>query len=303
MAAAGRRCFQNALTWAVSRITVRLRHMRALIAKTIPRLGYLVRDMPPEWRLYSAAILLYLGALIISKVASSPTANTILYLITACSLFCFAIGFLTWLTRTIFHYWKTAPGKLAIGLINGLLLLLSVIPARTIVSESIGLSPLDFDYTVAICTLFLYPIVALMLLAVVILVGYFLIALAVAIPSNIWNFVDRMIGLILYWVFSVPKKKDPYIQIRQKSLWVISVHLIGFLVIFLSVSLLAVQAQNSWLKPAVRNIAYMTEYYYLPDYPGIERKLPAKVHTNSVVSYATRDGSWDIEITVDILDR
>ena len=213
------------------------------------------------------------------------------------------MGFLVWLIRTILKFWKTAIGKLAIALINGLLLLLSVLPARTIVSESLGLSPLDFDYTVGICALLLYPVVSLMLLVAAIFVGYIVIVLAAVPPSNIWDFFDRVIGLVLRWVFSVPKKTGPYIRIGGKSQWVVSVHLIGSSVLFLFVFLLAVEAQDSWLKPAVRNIAYMTEYYYLPDYPGIDRNLPAKIHENSIVSYARRDGNWDVEIIVDLLNR
>ena len=95
------------------------------------------------------AILLLIFALAISQLTSEPAWSTLVDLTIACSLLFFAIGFLIWLIQTINRFWKSGLGKLAIGLTNGLVLLLSVRPARMIVSKSIGLSPLDFDYTSA----------------------------------------------------------------------------------------------------------------------------------------------------------
>ena len=303
LAAAGRRNSQRALTWVLLWLRGQLRSMSAYIATTLPRLQSFLRNLSPEWRLYWVAILRYMVALTIPQLTSGRVGTLVLQMTTAVSLSFFAIGFLVWLIRTILKFWKTGFGKLTIGLTNALLLLLSVLPARTIVSESLGLSPLDFDYTVGICAVLFYPVISLTLLFVALSIGYLVIALATVLPSSAWKFTDRAIGLVLRWVFSLPIREDPYIQIGSKSLWVVSVHLIGSLVLFLLVSILAIQAQNSWLKPVVRNVAYLTEYYYLPDYPGIRKDLPAKIHTNSVVSYARRKASWDVEIIVEFVKR
>ena len=160
---------------------------------------------------------------------------------------------------------------------------------------------LHWYYTVGICVILLYPIVSLMLVCVAMSLGYIVVGVTAALPSSMWDSVNRIIGLVLRWVFSVPKKSDPYVRIYDRSLLIVFVRLVGSLVLFTSVLALAIQAHDSWLKPLVRNIAYVAEYYYLPDYPGIDRNLTAKIHENSVVSYARRDGNWNVEIIVDSL--
>ena len=105
-------------------------------------------------RLYVLAVMIMLVGFVFFLIHGKPTKSVYGSLLLAYGVS--SIGFGIWLWPWLQRVWRGSFGRLALALLHGGILLLSIIPARLLVAEALGLPPQDFDVTVAFCVLLFY---------------------------------------------------------------------------------------------------------------------------------------------------
>jgi hypothetical protein len=104
-------------------------------------------------------------------------------------------------------------GKLAITLLHGGVLLLSIIPARLLVAESLGLPPQDFDVTVTFCVLLFYLPVWLIVFQVLTLLFAFIRFIVSGLCSLTTYFPISVLVLLIAKPF--PEGSRPRLFLEQ----------------------------------------------------------------------------------------
>lgn len=213
----------------------------------------------------------------------------------------FAIGFAAWIRLQLRRLWVSFAGKLALALLHSLVLLLSIVPARVLVAEGLGLPPQDFDLTVAMLVVALYLPVWLLVIASTTLL-FFAIALAVV---SLLFVVERLLDLIIFMPIRLFTGRMAPLEasLRRRVTWITNVGL-GHAMGAAAIAILAaatwdsIVAQTRTLAgPAVRLVAYFSDFHRLPQYPGVDASKRTRLHENGVVSYAQRRGT-EIVVTV-----
>ncbi|MYD93787.1 MAG: hypothetical protein F4Y02_08855 [Chloroflexi bacterium] len=278
-----------------------LQHQPDRVSFHPTRILALVDATPPEWRFHALGIFALLGSLMVSWRSHDPTTALVAQWGLFVSFCLFAAGFVTWLVLALAGTWRTPVGKRAILLGHAAMLLVSVPPARMLVATSLELPPADFDFTVACCALLTYPAVGSLLVVAWVLIRYAIVRLATAISPQDRSLVERAVQLVLRCMFSRPMERARSRHPGEMASWALLPHLVGCLFLFVSVFVVVDNGLDSWIKPGVRNIAYWSDYHYLPKYPGVDPARRAKLHRNSFVSYATRGSAWDVDIVVERL--
>ncbi len=211
--------------------------------------------------------------------------------------FAFAVGFALWVVPKLRKAWASSFGKLALTLLHGLVLLLSVILARFLVAEALGLPPQDFDMTVSILTLLLYLPVWILVIA-----GLTFLFFATALVCVAVLFIaDHIVSLaILPLQLLLPTESREHLSSRRRVL--------GYkgLCLVMGVAAVSLMAAHTWdwsfaeirsLGPLIRLVAYYSDFQEVSLYPGVEVNKRLRLHENGVVSYAERQG-WVISISV-----
>jgi hypothetical protein len=211
------------------------------------------------------------------------------------------IGFGIWLWPWLQRIWDWKIGKLAITLLHGGILLLSIIPARLLVAEALGLPPQDFDVTVAFCVLLFYPPLWLIVFEVFTLLFAIIRFIAAALCSFTTYFPINVLVLLIAKLF--PAGSGPRLFLERdigKFVWRGFVHIIGVMGIVFGITLFWqwYSPATRSLKPIVRAVAYFADFQQVSLYPGVDVNRRLRLHENGVVSYAEERG-WDIVISVE----
>jgi hypothetical protein len=206
----------------------------------------------------------------------------------------FAIGFAAWVSFQLLRLWLSFAGKLALALLHSLVLLLSIIPARFLVAEGLGLPPQDFDVTVALVVVALYLPVWLLVIAVLTLLFY-----AISLGLVTLLFIgERVIDLILFMPVRLITGAVAPMQssLRRRLSRVMNAGLAHAM----GAAAVAIFAAATWEwtfaemrsvgRPIVRLVAYFADFQRAPLYPGVEPSKRLRLHENGVVSYAERRG-------------
>jgi hypothetical protein len=211
------------------------------------------------------------------------------------------IGFGIWLWPWLQRIWGWKIGKLAITLLHGGVLLLSIIPARLLVAEALGLPPQDFDVTTTFCVLLFYlPVwlvvfeVFTLLFAFIQLIGSFLCSFTTYFPINV-------LVLLIAKLFPVGSCSRLFLeQDIGQFVWRGFVHIIGAMAFALGITFLWqwYSPVTRSLIPIVRVVAYIADFQQVSLYPDVDVNRRLRLHENSVVSYAEERG-WDIVISVE----
>ena len=109
----------------------------------------------------------------------------------------FAVGFASWAGPQLRKVWESSLGKLLLPLLHGLVLLLSIIWARFLVAEALGLPPQDFDMTVGIWTLVLYVPVWVFVIAILTFLFYVMAMVSILILEIVNLILDLALPLYL----------------------------------------------------------------------------------------------------------
>ena len=234
---------------------------------------FLALDRPAQiYLLFSlpmaVAVLLHLAA---------PGLDTARGLFAAIGTAGFATGFALWAQPLVENALRRRPGKLALAIIHAALLLVSLAIARNLVAAATGLPPQDFDLTVGFVALACYlP--------------------AMALAATIVTGIAAIVFQFLFFARSLLRKPLAAVGMSIG-------HMIGALALCSLVAqlLLDVESHHHHVYPAVRWIAYYSDYHTVPAYPGIATGARVRLHENGVVSTAVnRHGA--VSITVGRID-
>lgn len=185
----------------------------------------------------------------------------------------FGAGFCLWAYPIVRELPDRRPGKLALVIIHALLLLVSLAIARYFVAVATGLPPQDLDLTVGFVAFACYlPVMGIALTIAVGIAAIFfqLRFIATTVLRKSWRLAAMHFG-----------------------------HMCGALAVCLIVSKTVdiLFRQYYFLHPAIRWIAYYSDYHELPAYPGMGSGKRVRLHGNGVVSTATKVDSR-VTITV-----
>lgn len=272
--------------------------LRQLLFNQLERLKFKWRELPTPYRIYVVAtalavvgsIRIYLG------IKDSWIFNAAISI----SAILFGLGFVLWVQPWLQDKWKTTHGKLLLAGIHTAILFLAVIPSRYFVSKALGLPPQDFEITVHIFAVELYPALWFLLLSVALFaVSLILFLLTVLCMMSSYPFINDMLLLASKLLSSQSKMRSFIESGRDRFISRAFGHVMGAIFV-------ALAAGGVWDLHArflldnpniIRWAAYATDFYQSKNFPGVDSSKKLRLHENGVVSYAEPDG-WDIKITV-----
>ena len=218
------------------------------------------------------------------------------------SIALFVAGFVTWIVPKLQPWGRSRLGRFGLVGTHATILLVAIPIARQFTAKATGLPPQDLDFTVAIVALELYPalwILVCALVAMVFSVGMFLLsASSSVIATPMLNHVYVAVVRIVIGRVSEPTQTIE--QRRKRLAWKAALHAMGAMLIAFGAA--TVWSWHARLLDAhpdlIRWIAYVTDYYPAPAYPGVDGSKRLHFHENGVVSYAVPKGSA-VEIVVE----
>jgi hypothetical protein len=180
--------------------------------------------------------------------------------------------------------------------------LLSIIPARLLVAEALGLPPQDFDVTVGLCVLLFYPLLWLIAFELIVLPFAFTHFVASFLCSlTISSFLINELIMLIAKLFSVGSRPRLFLeQKRTKFVWRGFMHMFGMMGLAFGIALFGqcYSPATRTLKPIVRAVVYFADFQQVSLYPGVDVNRRLRLHENGVVSYAEERGR-DIVISVE----
>lgn len=204
----------------------------------------------------------------------------------------FGLGFCFRIMPNLKRIWSSSAGKWAIGGLNVVVWFLAHLPARLAVAKALGLPPQDFEMTVSIWTVAVYPAVWIVFMSLLTLcifaasmLAYFVVYLS-SFPL-ITEVIDFLAHLLPSSVGNRLKTEN-----RRKVGTRYLAHIAGsaMLVIASAAILKACTSLQEYCLPAIPWIAYVADYQEAPAYPGIPNNQRVRLHENGVVSYAALEG-------------
>ncbi|MEM5317239.1 hypothetical protein [Paraburkholderia sp. JHI869] len=224
------------------------------------------------------------------------------WFITALEVVCalsFGLGFCIRARPALMYVGSKTYGKGLLALYHAVVLALSSIPAKFILSNSLHLPPGDYPITLAMWSLLCYPGVWLAGTAFLALVVYTLMLLAAS--ATLISTQPLLNAPLLFIARLLPDDstlRNAISNGRQKLIWRSFGHAAGAAVMAVSIG----AAAGWWLQGMnqprmVKLFAYAADYDLATAYPGVDASVPFRLHDNGVVSYATFS-RWDVTIRV-----
>ena len=272
--------------------------LQQLILRQLNLLKFKWLTLKTPYRFYVIAVALAMFSPI--RIYLAPGTSLAFDTAISASALLFGFGFGIWVKPWIQDKWQTSHGKLLLAGIHAVILFFAIIASRYFVANALGLPPQDFETTVHIFAIALYPALWFFLLSFVFLVvsvGVFLLAFLCIISTYpVLNTPLLLVSRLLS-----PKSKIRLFiesgrnQFISKALG----HFLGAIFSSLAVAgILDMHAQflggNSAL---IRWVAYSVDFHEAKNFPGVDRTKKLRLHENGVVSYAEQDGG-DIKITI-----
>jgi hypothetical protein len=250
-------------------------------------------------RLYVLAFAIMLVGSVLFLIHGKPTKFLYAYFLLVYGIS--GIGFGIWLWPWLRRIWLWPFGKLLLTLLHGGILFLSIIPARLLVAESLGLPPQDFDITVGFCTLLFYlPIWLIVFEFLSVLFAFIRFSIS-ALCSFITYFPINLLFLLIARRLPVGSRPRLFLERDMWSfIWRGFMHMFAVIGIIVGITLFwgwYSPAARS-LKPIIRAVAYFADFQQVSLYPGVDVNRRLRLHENGVVSYAEERG-WDIVISVE----
>jgi hypothetical protein len=269
-----------------------------MLSRLLEQLKFKWRALPTPYRLYAfATVLALMGS---AKVFLAGETSRSLEFAISSSAILFGVGFVLWVRPWLIDKWQTTHGKLLLAGLHAAILFLAVIPSRIFVSHALGLPPQDFEITVRIFALELYPALWLLLVAFASLfASLILLLLAVLCMLSTYPVLNDLF-LLASKLLAAQSKMRSFIESgRRRFISRAFGHAMGATFASLAAAYVwDLHAKFLTENPAViRWTAYATDFHYSRSYPGIDSGKKLRLHENGVVSYAEQDGQ-DIKITV-----
>ena len=275
-----------------------LLHLRQLLSRQLERLKLKWRALPTPYRFYAVAIALAVVGSI--RIYFATEHSWVFDAAISISAILFGLGFVLWVKPWLQDKWQTSHGKLLLAGMHTAILFIAVIPSRYFISNALGLPPQDFEITVRIFAVELYPALWLILLSFSLLVASLILLLltALCIVSTYPIFNDLL--LLASKFLSAQSKMRSFIESgRDQFISRALGHVMG--AIFVSLAAAVVWDLHSKFlldnSAIIRWVAYATDFHQSKSYPGVDSTKKLRLHENGVVSYAEPEGR-DIKITV-----
>lgn len=207
-----------------------------------------------------AAFLGLVGFIVTSKSLAIPDGYG--FAMFGASLAGFAFGFVSWSLPWLRIFWHHAIGRAILLGLNVLVLLLSTALARNVVAAAIGLPPQDFELSVGFVALVMYPLGWCLVFAIPVA----LLVLAFQLAA----FLQGMLG-----------------GLRNRTAASLSGHCLGTFALLMAMAIVAegYSTVQKHIHPAVRWIAFFSDYQIAPAYPGIHVGERVRLHENGVISF------------------
>ena len=199
--------------------------------------------------------------------------------------------------RKLWGHWL---GKWLTRACHVALFFLAIIPAKTLVSSALGLPGQDYDSTVGILMLAVYPALWLLLLALIcIIIGFLQFITWILIQVTKFPVVDDIVRFIgrsttnerLRHLIFEKRRVNGYFSFAQCA----GAFITAVLLIYCYDSMGKSIADNDQI---IKSIAFYTDYQIADNYPGIKKGFRYRLHENGVVSYAIMN-KGKVEIVVD----
>jgi hypothetical protein len=215
----------------------------------------------------------------------------------------FVAGFLVWIAPQLKLAWQSPAGRFLLTAAHATILFLAIPIARDFAAEALGLPPQDFDLTVAVLTLELYPSLWVLACAFAMLLMFAgLLALSCISSLASWPLLIRA----YLFVIRAPADQSWQAVSRRQNRFVTRTAFHAF-----GAALIASGAAVLWdwhtrflmsHPDLIRWVAYFVDYHRAPLYPSIDIHARLRLHENGVVSYAVpRDGG--VRIIVKRMDQ
>lgn len=216
-----------------------------------------------------------------------------------------AIAFLIKANIVMRKVWNIKVMRTGFVALHVAMYFIAIIVSRIVIAKVIGLPPQDFDMTVGVISIFMYVAV---LLAFVLVAMFLLIAvlMVVEIPLSMLSVVlnDALFTGLIKKIGGV-KISECISSAKVKMAGGVLKHIYGAIGVLIPIMFLIgfafsfFYAQPSKFGGAslVKLIAYVADYQYLDNYPGVDGGKKVRLHDNGVVSYAKLD-DWRVIITI-----
>lgn len=206
----------------------------------------------------------------------------------------FAFGFLLRARKFLIGSWSTPWRKFSTVAIHALILVVTLMCARLITVDALGLPPKDFDSTVHLLSLELYPFAWMLMisLGLAFLVLPIMLVCGLVMISKAPLFDD----CLLFLVRALPHDSRFRVFVdRGRDRFTIGMfgHCMGSMIVAAVMSF-GWDANYKFLKDHlgyIRAIAYRVDYMNLYNYPGFDEAERMLLHGDGVVSYAKPDAN------------
>ncbi|TPG75497.1 hypothetical protein [Pseudomonas mandelii] len=243
------------------------------------------------WKItYSAGVALAICTVILTWLTKKPSYFNVGA--TIC-ITVFVAGFCGTTYPKVRSFWEHKVGTWFRRAFHALLFFIAFVPARTLVSEVMGLPGQDFDATVAILSLCIYPALWFFVVALICSgIGLIHLFIFLAIRLTMLPVVDDMVrfmGTVIknerlrHFIFT-ERTINSYFSLAQWGGATATALLLGQCFDKAGAEI----ANNDQI---IKSIAYYTDYQIAGNYPGIIKHLRYRLHENGVVSYAIKSNS------------
>lgn len=251
-------------------------------------------------RIYNLGVVLGVAGILVQAIFNNRWLGEVLILSGAAF---FGLGFCSWMFAFLRERWSSVFGKIYLSAIHAAIFFVALIPARSLVSKVMELPAQDFDGTVGLVGVFIYPGLWLSITSLLILVcAAVMLVAGVLCQITCMPVVDDFIKFLAEF-FPEGKVKVFAMKGRRDFAMRMFIHWTGAAVVSLGISsagalpgkLLEEHGQ------IVKWLAYTADYQTADRYPGIEAGARYRLHENGVVSYASVSGG-EVNIRVQVLN-
>lgn len=212
-----------------------------------------------------------------------------------------AFCFLLWIFPIASRIFRSKITRSVAIIFHAFAVFLGAIPARNLISATMGLPPQDYDLAVSLIALFFYPLSWIFLAATVASIFYVLAGVSATALFILHQLLE--VPKMIFSIFSMRLQQSiDKLNSRIDSVVEISLmHGAGAVILslFLVSSLQIFTEFSHTSNRAVAILAYFTDYHYNSSYPIVRQGVQSKIHGNGVVSYAYPEDSWYLRFEVE----
>jgi hypothetical protein len=249
-------------------------NLQRLILSQLSRLKFKWLTLKTPYRFYVVAAALAMFSPM--RIYLAPGASFAFDTTISISALLFGFGFGMWVKPWIQEKWQTSHGKLLLAGIHAVILFFAVIASQYLVADALGLPPQDFESTVHVFAIALYPALWLLLLASVLsVVSFTFFLLAFFCIFSTYPLLNTPL-LLISKLLSTQSKTRLFIESgRNPFSSKATGHFMGAIFIALpAAGAGTLHAKFLLENPAfIRWIAYATDFHEAKNFLGVDMRI------------------------------